>query len=140
MVVTRTEGRSGGAGVGLGVEASPLGLELGVEGKADFTVTQGAAWEFPDARGSRALPRRQRASATPTWRFGEAGDVLTAEAAAKVGGATLTGVEASMQAAARRARRARAARRCTSARGSTPVRRCGCRGTAHARRRRRRAT
>ena len=92
VVVTRTEGRSGGAGVGLGVEASPFGLELGVEGEARLHGQQGAAWEFPDAAAAARLPRRQRRTPEPTWRFGEAGDVLTAEAGAKIGGATLTGV------------------------------------------------
>jgi hypothetical protein len=98
VVVTRTEGRSGGAGVGLGVEASPFGLELGVEGKADLTVMKGAAWEFPDAATAAGF-LAGKAHPEPTWRFGEAGDVLTAEAGAKVGGATLTGVDASMRAA-----------------------------------------
>ncbi len=85
VVVTRTVGRSAGAGAGLGIEASPFGLELGVEGKADFTTMAGAAWEFPDAaRPARFLAGK--AAARPTWRFGEAGDVLTAEAGAKVGG------------------------------------------------------
>ena len=79
VVVTRTEGRSGGAGVGLGVEASPFGLELGVEGKADFTVMKGAAWEFPDAAAAADF-LAGNAHPEPTWRFGEAGDVLTAEA------------------------------------------------------------
>ncbi len=98
VVVTRTSGRSAGAGVGLGVEASPFGLELGVEGKADFTTMSGAAWEFPDAAAAARF-LAGKAAAKPTWRFGEAGDVLTAEAGAKVGGATLTGVAATMQAA-----------------------------------------
>ena len=73
VVVTRTQGRSGGAGVGLGVEASPFGLELGVEGKADFTVIEGRGWEFPDAAAAaasslaarRAAGRRRGGSARP---------------------------------------------------------------------------
>ena len=98
VLVTRTHDRSGGVNAGVGLEASPFGLDFGLEGKADFRIMKGAAWEFPDAAAAARF-LSGKSSARPTWRFGEAGDVLTAEAAAKIGGATLTGVAATAQAA-----------------------------------------
>lgn len=98
VVVTRTGDRSVGAGVGLGFEASPVGFDLGVEGKADLRLMKGEAWEFPDA-ASAARFIAGKSEAKPTWKFGEAGDVLTAEAGAKLAGATLTGAAATMRAA-----------------------------------------
>src|ERR687896_427889 len=38
VVVTESRSRAGGAAGGFGVEASPIGLELGVEGAYTFTV------------------------------------------------------------------------------------------------------
>jgi len=101
VLVTRSRRRSGGGAVGVGVQASPLGLEFGVKGKLDFTVDAGSAWEFPDAASAvRFLKARDEDRVPPTWRFGEAGALLTGTAGAKVGGATLTGVEATAEAAA----------------------------------------
>ena len=101
VLVTRAHERKGGGGLGIGLEASPIGLHLGVEGKLDVTVTSGATWEFPDAAAAaRFLSGGNSDSVAPTWRFGQAGEVLTGEAAAKIGGATLTGIEASARAAA----------------------------------------
>jgi Flp pilus assembly pilin Flp len=98
VLVTRSHARSGGAGAGIGVEASPFGLSIGVEGKADFELGSGATWEFPDA-ASAADFIAHGGDVAPTWRFGQAGDVLTAEAGVKIGGATLTGVGATAQSA-----------------------------------------
>jgi hypothetical protein len=99
VLVTRTRERKGGGNLGIGLEASPIGLDLGVEGKLDVTVTSGATWEFPDAAAaSRFLAGHS--DVAPTWRFGQAGEVLTGEAGAKLGGATLSGIEASARAAA----------------------------------------
>jgi Flp pilus assembly pilin Flp len=101
VLVTRTHARKGGVGAGIGLEASPFGLDFGVEGKLDIQVMSGATWEFPGAAAAaRFLAQGDDARATPTWRFGEAADVLTAEAGAKIGGATLTGVGATAEAAA----------------------------------------
>lgn len=101
VLVTRSRERKGGAGVGIGMEASPIGLDIGVEGKLDVTVTSGATWEFPDAAAAaRFLEHGDPDNVAPTWRFGQAGEVLTGEAGAKIGGATLSGVEASARAAA----------------------------------------
>ena len=101
VLVTEARSRSGGGVVGVGVQASPLGLKFGVEGKVDFAIDTGRAWEFPDAASAaRFLTNHDEDRVPPTWRFGEAGPVLTATAAAKVGGATLTGVEATAEAAA----------------------------------------
>jgi hypothetical protein len=101
VLVTRAQERTGGAGAGLGIEASPLGLEFGVDGSIDFTVTSGSTWEFADATAAaRFLADEDRDRVRPTWRFGDAGEVLTGKAGAKVGGATLTGVEASARGAA----------------------------------------
>ncbi len=98
VLVTRAHARKGGVGAGIGLEASPFGLSIGVEGKADFEFGSGATWEFPDAE-SAARFMAHGGDVAPTWRFGEAGDVLTAEAGVKVGGATLTGVEATARSA-----------------------------------------
>jgi Flp pilus assembly pilin Flp len=98
VLVTRSHARKAGAAAGIGVEASPFGLSIGVEGKADFEFGSGATWEFPDAE-SAARFIAHGGDVEPTWRFGEAGDVLTAEAGVKIGGATLTGVEATAQSA-----------------------------------------
>ena len=85
----------------MGVQASPLGLEFGVKGKLDFAIATGSAWEFPDAASAaRFLTHHDEDRLPPTWRFGEASELLTGSAAAKVGGATLTGVEATAEGAA----------------------------------------
>jgi hypothetical protein len=100
VLVTKTHDRMAGAGAGIGIEASPLGLSFGLDGKVDFTMTSGATWEFPDAAAAgRFLAGDDRERRPPTWRFGEAGEVLNGEAAARVGGATLTGVEATARGA-----------------------------------------
>jgi hypothetical protein len=98
VLVTRVHAHRGGVGAGIGVEASPFGLSIGVEGKADFEFGSGATWEFPDAQ-SAARFIAHGGDVEPTWRFGEAGDVLTAEAGVKIGGATLTGVGATARSA-----------------------------------------
>jgi hypothetical protein len=98
VLVTRAHARKGGVGAGIGLEASPFGLSIGIEGKADFEFGSGATWEFPDAQ-SAARFIAHGGDDKPTWRFGEAGDVLKAEAGVKGGGARLTGVEATAQAA-----------------------------------------
>jgi Flp pilus assembly pilin Flp len=101
VLVTQTGRRSAGGAVGLGVSASPLGLRFGIEGKYDFTTGSGRAWELPDAAAAaRLIAADDGDRPPPTWRFGEAGSVLAGEAAAKVGGATLTGIEATATAAA----------------------------------------
>ena len=100
VLVTKLRERSAGAAAGVGIEASPFGLSFGVEGKADFTLTSGATWEFPDAAAAgRFLADEDREQVPPAWRFGEAGDVLTGEAGAEIGGAMLAGVEASARGA-----------------------------------------
>jgi Flp pilus assembly pilin Flp len=94
VLVTRSHVRKGGAGAGIGAEASPFGLAFGIEGKADFEFGSGATWEFPDAASAARFIADGGEGVEPTWRFGESGDVLTAEAGVKIGGATLTGVGA----------------------------------------------
>ena len=84
-----------------GVEASPLGLDFGVRGKVDFAIDSGRAWEFPDAASAaRFITNHDEDRVPPTWRFGDAGPVLTAAAHAKVGGVTITVVEATAEGAA----------------------------------------
>lgn len=101
VLVTKARRRSGGGVVGVGVQASPVGVEFGVTGKLDFAIDTGRAWEFPDAASAaRFLTNHDEDRVPPTWRFGEAGPVLTGIAAARVGGARLTGVEATAEAAA----------------------------------------
>jgi hypothetical protein len=101
VLVTQSRRRSGGGAIGLGVQASPLGVDFGVKGKLDLAIDTGRAWEFPDAASAaRFLADHDEDRVPPTWRFGEAGPVLTGTAAAKVVGMTLTGVEATAESAA----------------------------------------
>jgi hypothetical protein len=100
VLITHVEGREVGGTVGVGVEASPLGLELGVDGKIEYTLGSGRAWEFPDSASAvRFLRAGERDAVEPTWRFGDAGAVLTAGAAVGVAGMALTGLESSAEAA-----------------------------------------
>jgi hypothetical protein len=101
VLVTRTREGSVGVGAGVGVEASPFALELGVEGNYDFTLASGRAWELPDAAAAaRFLGQDDEDRPPPTWRFGDAGSVLSGDAGVEIGGAMLTGVEAAATAAA----------------------------------------
>jgi Flp pilus assembly pilin Flp len=99
VLVTKSRQRKAGAGAGIGIEASPLGIEFGLEGSIDATIADGSAWEFPDAAAAAAF-LAGRTHPPPTWRFGDAGEVLSAEAGATLGGMTLAGVEGSASAAA----------------------------------------
>jgi hypothetical protein len=94
VLVTRTHERRGGAGAGIGIDATPLGIDLGAEASADFAVTSGDAWEFPDAAAAGRF-LAGRSPAPPTWRFGEAADVLGVGAGARLGFVTFGGAEAS---------------------------------------------
>ena len=58
VIVTHTDERRLGGKVGIGVEASPLGLNAEMSGKLDYTLMSGRAWEFPDSALGAALPRR----------------------------------------------------------------------------------
>jgi Flp pilus assembly pilin Flp len=101
VLITRAERREVGAKIGFGIEASPLGIDLGVDGKVDYGLGSGRAWEFPDAAAAvRFLIAEDREDVEPTWRFGDAGAVLSAEAEAGAGGVTLTGVESTADATA----------------------------------------
>jgi hypothetical protein len=101
VVVTETDGRTVGASAGIGVDASPLGISLGVEGRYELIVGSGRAWELPDGASARRLLAAARDSRPPpTWRFGEADSVLEGEIAASAGGIELTGVETSARMAA----------------------------------------
>ena len=101
VVVTETDDRTVGASTGIGVDASPLGIELGVEGRYELVVGSGRAWELPDGEAARRLLAATPDSRPPpTWRFGEADSVLESEIAAKAGGIELTGVELSARMAA----------------------------------------
>jgi hypothetical protein len=87
--------------VGVGVEASPLGLEVGVDGELDYALGSGRAWEFPDAESAvRFLRADDRDDAEPDWRFGDAGAVLTGGAGTGVAGVALTALESTAEAAA----------------------------------------
>src|SRR4029453_15010164 len=89
VVVTQARERKDGAGAGIGVEASPLGIEFGIEGAIDATLASGAVWEFPDAASAAAF-LAGRTHPPPTWRFGDAGEVLSAGAGARLGGGAPT--------------------------------------------------
>jgi len=75
---------------------SPLGIDVGADVSGDFTMTSGEAWEFPDAAAAARFLAGD-AQLAPVWRFGEAADVLGAQAGARVGFVTLGGVEVSAQ-------------------------------------------
>ena len=99
VLVTHVDERTLGAKVGVGLEASPLGLDAGVDGKLDYAFGGGRAWEFGDlAAALRFLGGRH--DEEPAWRFGEAGAVVAGEAEAGVGGVRLTGVESTARASA----------------------------------------
>jgi hypothetical protein len=101
VLVTEAEDRSVGASAGLGVDASPLGIELGVEGSYELVVGTGRAWELPDgAAARRFLVAAPDSRPPPTWRFGEADSVLEGELAAKTVGVKLTALETSARTAA----------------------------------------
>jgi hypothetical protein len=94
VLVTRSAEARRGVGAGVGLEATPLGIDVGVAGSADFTITAGKAWEFPDAAsagrffaGAEDVP--------PTWRFGELGGELGGEVGASLKGIRFAGVHAS---------------------------------------------
>src|SRR5688500_3455076 len=101
MLITHAQTRKVGASVGIGVEASPLGLEVGVGGKFDYVLGSGRAWEFPDAATAvRFLRSEDRDDVEPTWRFGDAGAVLSGAADAGGRGFELTVLESTAAASA----------------------------------------
>ena len=94
MLITHAQTRKVGGSVGIGVEASPLGLEVGVGGKFDYVLGSGRAWEFPDtATAVRFLRSEDRDDVEPTWRFGDAGAVRSGAADAGGRGFELTVLE-----------------------------------------------
>jgi hypothetical protein len=99
LIVTHTDERSLGAEIGIGAEATPLGIEAELSGKLDYALASGRAWEFPDeASAVRFL--KDHEGVEPTWRFGAVGAVVTGEAETALGPVTLTQFEASARAAA----------------------------------------
>jgi hypothetical protein len=98
-LVTRTTDRSAGVAGGFGAEASPLGLEIGVGGAYAFTVLTGRTWEFRDASAAARFIAEGDHDRPATWRFGDAGSEVLAEAGASLAGALLSGLEASVHAA-----------------------------------------
>jgi hypothetical protein len=99
VVVTHTDERMLGGKVGIGAEASPLGLEAELSGRLDYALLSGRAWEFRDAAAAvRFL--KDRDAVEPTWRFGDVGAVLASEAEMDVGPMTLGEFETSARAAA----------------------------------------
>jgi hypothetical protein len=101
VIITHTDERKVGGKVGIGVEASPLGVNAELSGNVDYALTSGRAWEFPDApSAARFLRAADRDDVEPTWRFGDAGSVVRAQAEAGLGPATLTEFEATARAAA----------------------------------------
>jgi hypothetical protein len=100
VLITHAREREVGASVGVGVEASPLGLELGAGGKLDYALGTGRAWEFADAASAvRFLRSEDRDDVEPTWRFGDAGAVLKGTVEAEAGGIGLAALESSAGAA-----------------------------------------
>jgi hypothetical protein len=101
VMITHTDHRTVGATVGVGAEASPLGFDVGVSGKLDYTLGSGRAWEFPDAEAAvRFLRAENRDDLEPTWRFGDVGSVVAGEAETGLGPVTLTEFETTARAAA----------------------------------------
>jgi hypothetical protein len=102
VIVTHGEERRLGGKVGIGVEASPLGLNAEVSGKLDYALTSGRAWEFPDSESARRfLEDPDREDHVPaTWRFGDVGAVVGGETESGLGPLTLTEFEATARSAA----------------------------------------
>jgi Flp pilus assembly pilin Flp len=98
VLITHADRRRVGAKVGIGVEASPLGLDVGVDGRLDYEFGSGRAWEFPDA-ASAVRFLRDREGVEPAWRFGDVGAVLKGGAGAGVAGVELTELESTAEAA-----------------------------------------
>jgi hypothetical protein len=99
VVITHTDERRLGGKIGIGAEASPLGIEAEVSGKLDYALSSGRAWEFRDAASAvRFLEDRE--AVAPTWRFGDVGAVVGGEAETGLGPVTLTELETSARAAA----------------------------------------
>jgi Flp pilus assembly pilin Flp len=100
VIVTQTEQRTIGGTVGIGLEASPLGVDVGGDGKLDYRFGGGRAWEFPDMAAALRFIQGDHDAVEPTWRFGGATSVVAGEAGAGVAGMQLTGLEATAEAAA----------------------------------------
>jgi Flp pilus assembly pilin Flp len=101
VAVTRRHDRSAGVSGGLGVTASPLGIELGAEGTLEYTLAEGETWELPDtAAATRFLALDDGDRPPPTWRFGDLAEEARGEIGASAGGVGLVGVEASAEQAA----------------------------------------
>lgn len=101
VIVTHNDERRLGGKVGIGVEASPLGVNAELSGKLDYALTSGKAWEFPDSESARRfLDDQDREDLPATWRFGDVGAVVGGEAEAGLGPLTLTEFEATARAAA----------------------------------------
>jgi hypothetical protein len=92
VIVTHNDERRLGGKVGIGVEASPLGLNAEVSGKLDYTLMSGKAWEFPDSEAARRFldDQDREDHLPPTWRFGDVGAVVGGETEAGIGPLTLT--------------------------------------------------
>jgi hypothetical protein len=101
VLITHAERREVGGKVGIGFEASPLGLDVGADGKIDYGLGFGRAWEFPDADSAvRFLRSKDKDDVEPTWRFGDAGAAVGGEISADVGGLELSEIESTAHAAA----------------------------------------
>ena len=101
VVITHADERKVGGKIGVGVEASPLGVNAELSGKLDYALTSGRAWEFRDAASAaRFLQAANRDDVEPTWRFGDVGSVVSGEAEAGLGPLTLTEFEATARSAA----------------------------------------
>lgn len=101
VIITHADERRLGGKVGIGVEASPLGVNAALSGKVDYALTSGRAWEFRDAASAaRFLRSADRDEVEPTWRFGDVGSIVSTEAEAGLGPVTLTEFEATARGAA----------------------------------------
>jgi hypothetical protein len=101
VVITHADERTLGGKIGVGLEASPLGVGAELSGKLDYALTSGRAWEFRDAPSAvRFLRAGDRDDVEPTWRFGDVESVVAAEAETGLGPFTLTALEASARFAA----------------------------------------
>lgn len=101
VIATRTSDRSVGVSGGVGVTASPLGVELGAEGALEYTLADGASWELPDAAAAaRFLALDDDDRPPPTWRFGDLGAEARGELGVSAGGVGLAVVEATAEQAA----------------------------------------
>jgi hypothetical protein len=100
VLVTETDEGHAGRVVGIGLEASPIGVDVGAEVGASVSMLRGKTWEFPDAAAAGRFLRGEAGDLPPTWHYGEVGGELTAEAKGNLAGVKISSISGSLEGAA----------------------------------------